>query len=324
VSRDVIAYLRIFLESLSVTILCRDVQDLLRKSFISQLLFKLTILQLQGMLCSPFARALLPRPPFPIRARFLTSISTSRFHRNSSPFVSFGHHYILASTPCSRRTLTLGSIFSRSKTEATPTPHVVALITRLEAEANVHPQDISKQLALFEALLDTKLHSSYELVVTRWERMCEFVSYLSDVFLANFLFVEFDQDPSSPLLQSDKAFKIYISSLQNIGQTASIPTAVERRDSLLASQVATVAAKKSEPLEVPASSETVASTPLVDHTPETSMPHTSSQAIAKEVLSKTNSSSAFLPPPTFDALKSPMAADASQTTPIQVSIVESK
>lgn len=276
------------------------------------------------MLCFPFARALLPRPPLPIRARFLSSVSTSRIHRNSSSFVSFGHHYILASTPCSRRRLTLGSIFSRSKTEATPTPHVVALITRLEAEANVHPHDISKQLTLFEALLNTKLHSSYELVVTRWERMCEFVSFPSDVSLANFLFVEFDQDPLSPLLQSDKAFKIYISSLQNIGQTASIPTAVERRDSLLASQAATVAAKKSEPLEVPASPETLTSTSLVDHTPETSMPHTSSQAIAKEVLSKTNSSPSFLPPPTLDALKSPIAADASQTSPIQVSIVESK
>ncbi|KIM49122.1 hypothetical protein M413DRAFT_438280 [Hebeloma cylindrosporum] len=260
---------------------------------------------LQGMLRFPLARALSPRPPFPIRVRFVGSVSTSRILRNSSPFVSFGHHYILASTPCSRRMLSLGSIFSRSKTEVTPTPHVVALITRLEAEANVHPHDISKQLSLFEALLDTKLHSSYELVVTRWERMCEF-------------------DPSSPLLQSDKAFKIYLSSLQNIGQTASIPTAVEKRDSLLASQAATVAAKTSEPPEVPASPETLASTPM-DHTsPQTSIPPTSSQAIAKEVLSKTNSSPSFLPPPTLDALKSPIAAEASQTSPIQGSIVERK
>jgi len=71
--------------------------------------------------------------------------------------------------------ISLGSIFS-TKPEATPTPHVVALITRLEAEANVHPHDVSKQLALFEALLDTKLKSSHELVITRWEKMCEFVS----------------------------------------------------------------------------------------------------------------------------------------------------
>jgi len=140
----------------------------------------------------------------------------------------------------------------------------------------------------------------------------------------NFSFVEFDQDPSSPLIQSDKAFKIYLSCLQNIGQATSIPTAVERRDKLLASQTATVATK-SEPLGVPASPETPASTSPVDHTsPETSMPHTSSQAIAKQVLSKADSSSIFPPPPTLDALKSPIAAEASQVSPIQVSIVESK
>lgn len=76
---------------------------------------------------------------------------------------------------CSRRMISLGSIFS-SKPERTPTPHVVALITRLEAEANVHPHDVSKQLALFEALIDTNMKSSYELVINRWEKMCEFVS----------------------------------------------------------------------------------------------------------------------------------------------------
>ena len=71
--------------------------------------------------------------------------------------------------------ISLGSIFS-SKPEGTPTPHVVALITRLEAEANVHPHDVPKQLALFEALMDTNMKSSCELVVNRWEKMCEFVS----------------------------------------------------------------------------------------------------------------------------------------------------
>lgn len=56
-----------------------------------------------------------------------------------------------------------------------PSPLVVAHITRLEAEANVHPHDVVKQLALFQALADTKLKSSYDLVISRWERMCEFV-----------------------------------------------------------------------------------------------------------------------------------------------------
>jgi ATP-dependent metalloprotease len=72
--------------------------------------------------------------------------------------------------------LSLGSIFSRSKPVAAPDPHVVAHITRLEAEANVHPHNVAKQLTLFEALLATNLKSSYELVITRWEKMCEFVS----------------------------------------------------------------------------------------------------------------------------------------------------
>lgn len=78
--------------------------------------------------------------------------------------------------PCSRRLLSLGSIFTRPKPTATPSPLVVAHITKLEAEANVHPHDVSKQLALFQALVDTKLPSSYEVVISRWERMCEFVS----------------------------------------------------------------------------------------------------------------------------------------------------
>lgn len=71
------------------------------------------------------------------------------------------------------RTLSLGSIFSRKP--VLPSPTVVANISRLEAEANVYPHDASKQLVLFTALLDTKLKSSYELIVNRWEKMCEFV-----------------------------------------------------------------------------------------------------------------------------------------------------
>lgn len=79
------------------------------------------------------------------------------------------------SVPSNSRALSLASIFSRSKPTPSPTPLVVAHITRLEAEANVHPHDVEKQLALFRALLDTKLKTSYDLIVNRWERMCEFV-----------------------------------------------------------------------------------------------------------------------------------------------------
>jgi len=42
-------------------------------------------------------------------------------------------------------------------------------MTRLEAEANVQPQDVEKQLAFFRALMETKLKTSYELVINQWE-----------------------------------------------------------------------------------------------------------------------------------------------------------
>ncbi|KDR81608.1 hypothetical protein GALMADRAFT_239667 [Galerina marginata CBS 339.88] len=261
---------------------------------------------LQGILRISAARAITPRP-LPVYSR-LFSLS-ARALRNPSPFRSFGQTYLLASTPCSRRALSLGSIFSRSKPEATPTPHVVALITRLEAEANVHPHDVSKQLALFEALLDTKLKSSYELVVNRWEKMLEF-------------------DPASPLLKSDKAFKIYLTCLQNLGQSSSIGNGVQKRDNLLAAQAATATAV--DPLTVN-TSEMIVSEPTTTNRLDSPIMHStiaqsSSQAIAQEVLAKTEGSASAPPPPqsTLESLRSPLAAESSQATPIQVSIVERK
>lgn len=82
--------------------------------------------------------------------------------------------------------ISLGSIFS-SKPEGTPTAHVVALITRMEAEADVHPHNVSKQLTLFEALVDTNMKSSYELVINRWEKMCEFVSGFTNFVHSKFI-----------------------------------------------------------------------------------------------------------------------------------------
>ena len=73
------------------------------------------------------------------------------------------------------RSFSLGSLFSRSKPVSSPSPVAVAHIARLEADANATPHDLSKQLSLFESLVDTGLKPGYEVVVTRWERMCEFV-----------------------------------------------------------------------------------------------------------------------------------------------------
>lgn len=117
--------------------------------------------------------------PVPLHPLFIRHFSTPRPATSQLLKLALPR---LASPPgnigqCHRRQLSLGSIFGRPKPTPLPTPHVVAHITRLEAEANVHPHDVAKQVALFEALVATKMKSSYELVISRWERMCEFVRY---------------------------------------------------------------------------------------------------------------------------------------------------
>ena len=72
------------------------------------------------------------------------------------------------------RLLSLSSLFRRPT--ALPGPAVVANISKLEAEADAHPNDVEKQVALFEALVATKVKPALDTVVARWERLCEFVS----------------------------------------------------------------------------------------------------------------------------------------------------
>lgn len=82
------------------------------------------------------------------------------------------------SVPQHARHISLGSIFSRKPTP-TPPPVVVAKVAQMEAEANANPQDVQKQIALFEALVATGVKPGYDVVIARWERMCEFVSCLN-------------------------------------------------------------------------------------------------------------------------------------------------
>lgn len=49
----------------------------------------------------------------------------------------------------------------------------------MEAEANANPQDVQRQVALFEALVGTGVKPGYDVVIARWERTCEFVSCLN-------------------------------------------------------------------------------------------------------------------------------------------------
>ncbi|KAK0503259.1 ATP-dependent peptidase [Armillaria luteobubalina] len=250
------------------------------------------------------ARICIQRPFSPTTRTLLTASWTSR-----RPFLPTPTINLIAQS----RNLTLGSIFSRFKGSPTPSPTVVAHVTKLEAEANVYPHDIVKQLALFDALLETKLKSSYELIINRWERMCEF-------------------DSNSPLLRSEEAFQIYLTCLINTGQQNSVYSAARRRDSLLASSPAVVGHQAPTPQEqtdASAATETGVSELYPTSVPEpvtTPPPITprSSQDIAKAVLSTHTTSSASASSLFSNVDPAKLASAFESIGPVQVSIVERK
>ena len=55
--------------------------------------------------------------------------------------------------------------------------------SELEAEADVNRHDVEKQITLFQALVSTNFKQSYEVVISRWEKMCEFVRAMSCALL---------------------------------------------------------------------------------------------------------------------------------------------
>ncbi|KAG2063818.1 ATP-dependent metallopeptidase Hfl [Suillus decipiens] len=178
----------------------------------------------------------------------------------ASPLITQHRIQPLTAQPCLRRAL---SLFPWSKALSTPAPAVVAKVARLEAEANANPDDVAKQLALYQVLVDTQVKAGYEVVITRWERMCEFNS-------------------GSPLLRSDAAFQLYLTSLLKTGQEVSVNLAVRRRDSLLAAATGTTTATDASPTHSSAN----ASHSLSD-APSTSSPTpppSRSQEIASDVL----------------------------------------
>ncbi|PPQ71976.1 hypothetical protein CVT24_008193 [Panaeolus cyanescens] len=242
-------------------------------------------------------------PTLSLHNRFY-SLSSTRQLRTPLQLILLSRQRPL--THSNRRLLSLGSIFGSSKPVPTPSPQVVAHITKLEAEANVHMHDVAKQLALYEALLDTRLKSSYELVVNRWDKMVEF-------------------DPSSPLLKSEEAFKVYLTCLQNLNQPTAINAAVEKRDALLATQAVGQATSPEQPNGQQVAPESVeassfASTP-VEQTPSV---QTSSQRIAHQVTSHATSPSINHPSVAAKTAKPFASSGDNGSDPIQVSIVERK
>ena len=66
--------------------------------------------------------------------------------------------------------------FSNRSPGPTPSPRQVAEISKLEASADENPNDVQSQVQLFQRLLAINLKTGYNVVLSRWERMCEFVS----------------------------------------------------------------------------------------------------------------------------------------------------
>ncbi|KIL00403.1 hypothetical protein PAXRUDRAFT_821687 [Paxillus rubicundulus Ve08.2h10] len=225
----------------------------------------------------------LPRKPciqvqihsFPSLQRTVLQSRIALAHSASSPISPTRRHVLWPQT-CTRRN---ASFFPWSKPTSIPSPDTVAEIARLEAEVNADPNDLSKHISLFRAMVGTKTKAGYDLVMSRWERMCEF-------------------NPTSSLLQSDEAFEIYLDALINSGLQSSIDLAVRRRESLLAALPAGAASPTSEvavaSTSLPSSDTTranvsnVATDSIVSspNLPEPPVPQSSSQKVAADLLSR--------------------------------------
>ena len=111
-----------------------------------------------------------PHLPFPVRS-IATGLGPGRTTFGIEPFQTF--------SPSFRRSFTLSSLFSpRTKPTPTPSPSTIADISLLEAAANINHNDVDKQIALYEALLTTKVKAGYDTIISRWERLAEFVCYV--------------------------------------------------------------------------------------------------------------------------------------------------
>ena len=152
--------------------------------------------------------------------------------------------------------------------------------------------------------------SSYELVVSRWDRMCEYVRLLFSFFY--FYFLNTVQDPASPLLHSADAFQLYLGCLVNLGQETAVNAAVEKRDSLIAAH----------PLPEPPSPQEDPSVPQAEQ-PATQEPQqTQSQILAQTVLARSGALPSTGTMSQTDLSKLLAALSGENGTPIQVSVIE--
>ena len=63
-----------------------------------------------------------------------------------------------------------------SELSSVPPVHSVRQITQAEAEADSDPNNVDAQVKLFRMLLESTRPAGRNVIISRWERMCEFVS----------------------------------------------------------------------------------------------------------------------------------------------------
>jgi hypothetical protein len=68
------------------------------------------------------------------------------------------------------------SFFKWMPPATVPNPIATARVMMLEREANSVPNDVQKQIALWEGLISLKTPVAYERITSRWERMLALVS----------------------------------------------------------------------------------------------------------------------------------------------------
>ena len=76
---------------------------------------------------------------------------------------------------------TQSSIFKWMPPAAVPNPIATARVMILEREANSAPNDVPKQIALWEGLIGLKTPVGYERITSRWERLLALVNICSNL-----------------------------------------------------------------------------------------------------------------------------------------------
>lgn len=126
--------------------------------------------------------------PAPFQAQFIRHLASSSSRTSSTVLKHALPRYSCTRTlPGSHRLLSFGSFDSISKhfkPRPTAQPEYAANLKKLQGDADADRHNVPRQVALFHALVDTGVKENLQVVLYRWESMCEFVRCTVLVFIA--------------------------------------------------------------------------------------------------------------------------------------------